>query len=1009
MDSPADRSEPPAGSPDDLQVLVLGMHRSGTSAIAGLLQAAGIHVGMAEELVPPRPENPRFFGERSPVVDLNERLLAEVGWTWDAPAAEPAVSPPSCDVLVAEGRRLMAAIQSTGVGAIKDPRLSLLLPWWRRILLDRFVAVIPVRSPDEVAWSLSVRDGLPFELGLALWAAYHRHLAAGLDGLPVVVVDYAALTGDPEPMVRSVLVELARLGISRELDVAAAVGTIHPILRRATQPARISGSGVAADMLRNMEPWIVDRVRGFEHFAAAKVAPTGWEVALLDLQRGVRRSEGRLATALRELGTAVADTAAARTEAIQARDEARHAEEARTAATRDREAQRAAESAVLATRAAEEARRTEDAQAREQARVRPLAARGTSGGTRETLSRGVRVLIARARRLTLDRPVSRRLWTIPAAVRPNPLFDAAWYRSQYRDVSEAGADPYRHYRRHGRAEGRDPNALFSTSWYLAQNPDVRASRMDPLEHYFLHGAAEGRDPSPLFDTDRYLEAYPDVRDAGTNPLLHYLRHGRQEGRSPRPVAHPVDGAGTGVGAPWDPARGRLVSFDPPSPRYRAGVGGAIGQPRPRNQRVRSAVRNPGGLPWVRELSPAPIPVGSQVLVMTGGDDRWLRMPGVQATHLPSDGDGRYPGVEPVSDTAVIAQVEWQRSRGAAFLVIPDEASGLIERLPDLARHIESRYQCVTSTPGRGVVRDLRNVIPRPPEEAAAGNTLNDGSPPVVSIVIPNFGPTDLLRACLWSLGETLPATLDIEVIVVDDASPTDSRPALERLVATLPAGRLLVNDTNRGFLASANRGASTAKGDILVLLNNDTVTLPGWLDAIRSTFREHPDAGVVGGRLVYPDGRLQEAGGLIFADGTAAKLGYGDADPDAPMYTFLRDTDYVSGAFLATPRALFESLDGLDPAYGFGYYEDTDYCLRVRRSGRRVLYQPNSVVIHVEGGTAGVDTSVGPKRSQVQNQARFAARWSEVVSHRPARPVTARPEDWYAAAIRDRDDQLFAT
>ena len=329
--------------------------------------------------------------------------------------------------------------------------------------------------------------------------------------------------------------------------------------------------------------------------------------------------------------------------------------------------------------------------------------------------------------------------------------------------------------------------------------------------------------------------------------------------------------------------------------------------------------------------------------------------------------------------------------------------------PDLARHVATRFESVASAPGRGIVRDLRTVIARPPEQTAEDDTLEDERKPAVSIVIPNFGSIDLLTACLRSLRETLPTTFTVEVIVVDDASPTDARPTLEQLVSTMPTGQLIVNDTNMGFLASANRGAAAAIGEIVVLLNNDTVTLPGWLEAILGTFRDHPEAGVVGGRLVYPDGRLQEAGGLVFVDGTAAKLGYGDADPDAPMYTFLRDTDYVSGALLATPRELFESLDGLDPAYGFGYYEDTDFCFRVRQTGRRVLYQPDSVVIHVEGGTAGVDISVGPKRSQVENQVRFAARWAEVVSNRPARPVTARPEDWYAAAIRDRDDPVRVT
>jgi GT2 family glycosyltransferase len=239
----------------------------------------------------------------------------------------------------------------------------------------------------------------------------------------------------------------------------------------------------------------------------------------------------------------------------------------------------------------------------------------------------------------------------------------------------------------------------------------------------------------------------------------------------------------------------------------------------------------------------------------------------------------------------------------------------------------------------------------------------------------------------------------VEIVVVDDASPGAAPGELERMVAGVPGARLLVNEVNLGFLATANRGAAETTGEILVLLNDDTVVLPDWLPQLVRTFREHPDAGVVGGRLLHPDGRLQEAGGSVFRDGSAMKFGYGDRDPDAPLYTFLREVDYVSGAFLATPRALFRDLDGLDPDYGFGFYEDTDYCFRVRRSLRRVLYQPGITIIHVEGGTVGTDTGEGHKRAQVENQARFRGRWDAELRERPERPRTVRPEDWYAVAV----------
>src|SRR5206468_3712541 len=143
-----------------------------------------------------------------------------------------------------------------------------------------------------------------------------------------------------------------------------------------------------------------------------------------------------------------------------------------------------------------------------------------------------------------------------------------------------------------------------------------------------------------------------------------------------------------------------------------------------------------------------------------------------------------------------------------------------------------------------------------------------------------------------------------------------------------------------------------------------TLPTPGWLPPLLRTFVDRPDAGVVGGKLVFPDGRLQEAGGVVFSDGSAANFGKWDKYIDAPLYNFVREVDYVSGALLATPRDLFRRLGYFDTRFRPIYYEDTDYCFKVRDAGLRVYYQPESVVIHLEGSTSGIDSSKGDKRYQ---------------------------------------------
>ena len=180
----------------------------------------------------------------------------------------------------------------------------------------------------------------------------------------------------------------------------------------------------------------------------------------------------------------------------------------------------------------------------------------------------------------------------------------------------------------------------------------------------------------------------------------------------------------------------------------------------------------------------------------------------------------------------------------------------------------------------------------------------------------------------------------------------------------------------------ATTAPALARGEFLVFLNNDTVPQPGWLDALLRTFDEHPDAGLVGAQLLYPDGRLQEAGGVVFADGSAWNYGRFDA-PDDPRYGYLRDADYVSGAAIAIPRALFAGLGGFDTRYAPAYYEDTDLAFAVRDAGRRVLYQPAARVVHDEGATSGTDTGSGVKAYQVRNQTLFAQRNARALSALP--------------------------
>ncbi|WP_189339654.1 glycosyltransferase [Rhodanobacter denitrificans] len=261
--------------------------------------------------------------------------------------------------------------------------------------------------------------------------------------------------------------------------------------------------------------------------------------------------------------------------------------------------------------------------------------------------------------------------------------------------------------------------------------------------------------------------------------------------------------------------------------------------------------------------------------------------------------------------------------------------------------------------------------------------------PRVSVIIPVHGELAHTLACLRSLVRH-GAQAPFEVIVVDDASLDASAATLMRIDGL----RLLHNTANLGFIGSCNAGAAMARGEFLLFLNNDTQVTPGWMDGLLDCFAERADCGVAGSRLVYPDGRLQEAGGLVFADGSCWTTGRFEPR-DMPLFRCRREVDYVSGASLLIRHELFQRISGFDMRYAPAYYEDVDLAFAVRRLGLRVYYEPASTVIHCEGISAGTNLDRGMKRHQRPNQAKFVDKWTtELAAQPPAGTPLERAIHW---------------
>lgn len=261
--------------------------------------------------------------------------------------------------------------------------------------------------------------------------------------------------------------------------------------------------------------------------------------------------------------------------------------------------------------------------------------------------------------------------------------------------------------------------------------------------------------------------------------------------------------------------------------------------------------------------------------------------------------------------------------------------------------------------------------------------------PLVSVVVTAYADADRTERCLRALEASVGA-VPFEVIVVDDGDDED----LRRLLDGVTGARILRNETNLGYLRSANRGAAAARGTHIAQLNDDTEPQPGWLEALVGRLAED-DVGVVVPKLLFPDGRLQEAGSIVWADGEGRNYGHGD-DETAAIYNVPRDVDYGSAAGILVRGSLWRTLGGFDERFVPAYYEDVDLCFSARAHGLRVVYEPAARVVHAHGGSMGAD-GLGVSAGLIDaNRATFCAKWATELREQP----TYAPDRIDAAAAR---------
>jgi len=536
------------------------------------------------------------------------------------------------------------------------------------------------------------------------------------------------------------------------------------------------------------------------------------------------------------------------------------------------------------------------------------------------------------------------------AIHRTRVFDRGWIKRQ---MPNAGRISVAEFLSDTRFHRIDPHPLFAASRYLDRNPDVAQAGHSPLKHYLEHGWREGRDPHPYFANDWYLQQYPDVVQAGVNPLEHYLEHGWKEGRRPNPVFDPAAYLSRHPDV-------RAAGVEPLTHFVTYGRSEARDVPFEGLDRDWRTLTHDSRADSLMDL------LLSDTVASQAGELR-----------IQEDAQGTSWPPPPISDF-------WLPEALREFM-LRRNWEGQIPLFTYLYSVMDAYAEDADGFPASEACRRL---LERARMLAGDHAEKNEGQPRA-SVIIPVYNNLLDTLLCIVTLLETDPND-SFEIIVADDCS-TDATAALVPQIGG--AVRHLRQPRNLGFLANCNAAAEHACGDVVIFLNNDTLILPGWLEGLVEPFDRFERVGLVGSKLINWDGRLQEAGGILWKDGSAWNFGRGQ-DPVSPEFNYLKDVDYCSGASIALPADLWRDLGGFDEAFSPAYCEDSDIAFRIRDRGFRTLYSPRSEVIHHEGRSHGRDTGTGVKAYQVANSERLFDRWRGVLEgHYPNGEQVLRARD----------------
>jgi GT2 family glycosyltransferase len=271
---------------------------------------------------------------------------------------------------------------------------------------------------------------------------------------------------------------------------------------------------------------------------------------------------------------------------------------------------------------------------------------------------------------------------------------------------------------------------------------------------------------------------------------------------------------------------------------------------------------------------------------------------------------------------------------------------------------------------KGALQELEELI-----FASTRMDFTSNDKPELTVILVTFNRAELTLKCLKSLQQS--TNVDFEIILVDN----NSQDATQDLLGQINGVRIIRNDENVGFLKACNQALAFVRAPTVLFLNNDSEVRTDALDNALKALYSSDNIGAVGAKITQLDGSLQEAGSIVWSDASCLGYGRGESPDDFP-YTFQRDVDFCSGAFLMTRTKLLESVKGFDELYEPAYYEEVDYCMTLNKLGYRVVYQPNVEISHYEFGSS--EGNSYSSDLMVRNRGRFFKKHRERLKYHQA-------------------------